>query len=86
MDGDERMSSRVVLVKHCSILPPLFGAKREPTVDLVVGAPPARGTESPVFRVRGNLSNSDTITVNMCVLETIFYQSITDGNAIRFCL
>ena len=50
MDGDERMSSRVV--KHCSIPPPLFGAKREPTGDLVVGAPPARGTESPVFRVR----------------------------------
>ena len=38
-------------MKNCSIPP--IRRKREPTVDLVVGAPPARGgTESPVFRVR----------------------------------
>ena len=44
--------------------------------------PSARGTNSPVFRIPRNFSNSDLITVNIMWVLTSFYQSFFPSIAI----
>ncbi len=74
---DECISSRGWDIEHCSIPPPLFGApangnRKSISLSESEHQPSARGTNSPVFRIPRNFSNSDLITVNIMWVVTSF--------------